>query len=285
MSDWKRGLIIFTILFIIASASVSAATIYGTVYDFELNRADAVRISINTTPEQQLIAVNGRYTFTVPPGHYELKAQQQLSGLSAEATESIIIEKDGSYVRDIILYPQIDGEENITDNVSDMSGTIFDDEEQSSRAFTWTVIGVMLIILVILAYRVNKVLQRLSTHLVKQEKTENNTEVKEIQPAETIKPVTQATAVQPETKIISPEVTPASSQTAESIPQELQQVIEFIKTQEGRTTQKDIRKQFPLSEAKISLMIADLENRKIVEKIKKGRGNIIILKEMKNNGS
>ena len=285
MSDWKRGLIIFTILFIIASASVSAATIYGTVYDFELNRADAVRISINTTPEQQLIAVNGRYTFTVPQGHYELKAQQQLSGLSAEATESIIIEKDGSYVRDIILYPQIDGEENITDNVSDMSGTIFDDEEQSSRAFTWTVIGVMLIILVILAYRVNKVLQRLSTHLVKQEKTENNTEVKEIQPAETIKQVTQATAVQPETKIISPEVTPASSQTAESIPQELQQVIEFIKTQEGRTTQKDIRKQFPLSEAKISLMIADLENRKIVEKIKKGRGNIIILKEMKNNGS
>ncbi|MHC1584962.1 MAG: helix-turn-helix transcriptional regulator, partial [Candidatus Syntropharchaeia archaeon] len=32
-----------------------------------------------------------------------------------------------------------------------------------------------------------------------------------------------------------------------------------------------------LSEAKISLMITDLENRGLVTKIKKGRGNVIIL--------
>ncbi|HLC61002.1 MAG TPA: hypothetical protein VJJ52_06255 [Candidatus Nanoarchaeia archaeon] len=60
---------------------------------------------------------------------------------------------------------------------------------------------------------------------------------------------------------------------------ELDQVIKIIKQEGGRATQKDIRKQIPLSEAKISLMIAELEHKGLVEKIKKGRGNIIILKK------
>ena len=59
----------------------------------------------------------------------------------------------------------------------------------------------------------------------------------------------------------------------------LEQLIKIIKEEGGRTTQKEIRKQIPLSEAKISLMIAELEHKGIVEKIKKGRGNIIILKK------
>ena len=59
---------------------------------------------------------------------------------------------------------------------------------------------------------------------------------------------------------------------------DLEHLIKIIKKEDGRTTQKDIRKQIPLSEAKISLMIAELEHKGIIEKIKKGRGNIIILK-------
>ena len=53
----------------------------------------------------------------------------------------------------------------------------------------------------------------------------------------------------------------------------------MIRKEGGRATQKDIRKQIPLSEAKISLMLAELEHKGVVEKIKKGRGNIIILKK------
>jgi uncharacterized membrane protein len=55
-------------------------------------------------------------------------------------------------------------------------------------------------------------------------------------------------------------------------------ILQALKKQGGRATQKDIRKEIPLSEAKISLMIAELEHKGKVEKIKKGRGNIIILK-------
>ena len=60
---------------------------------------------------------------------------------------------------------------------------------------------------------------------------------------------------------------------------ELGQLIKIIRQEGGRATQKEIRKQIPLSEAKISLMIAELEHKGLVEKIKKGRGNIIILKK------
>lgn len=59
---------------------------------------------------------------------------------------------------------------------------------------------------------------------------------------------------------------------------ELKKIVDFIKKEGNRTTQKDIRKAFPQSEAKISLIIAELEEKSIVKKIKKGRGNIIILK-------
>ncbi|MBW2984526.1 hypothetical protein KY361_05395 [Candidatus Woesearchaeota archaeon] len=58
---------------------------------------------------------------------------------------------------------------------------------------------------------------------------------------------------------------------------DLDKVIKVIKQEGGRATQKEIRKHFPLSEAKISLMITELEHKGIVKRIKKGRGNIIIL--------
>jgi len=59
--------------------------------------------------------------------------------------------------------------------------------------------------------------------------------------------------------------------------EELERVLKFLKNFGGRATQKDIRKKFPSSEAKISLMITELESKGLVKKIKKGRGNIIIL--------
>jgi uncharacterized membrane protein len=57
----------------------------------------------------------------------------------------------------------------------------------------------------------------------------------------------------------------------------LEQIYQIIK-KEKRTTQKDLRKKLPYSEAKISLVLSELENKGKIEKIKKGRSNIIILK-------
>lgn len=60
---------------------------------------------------------------------------------------------------------------------------------------------------------------------------------------------------------------------------EAEKYLGFIKKHGGRTTQKEIRKNFPVSEAKVSLIITELEHKGKVEKIRKGRDNIIILKK------
>ena len=62
------------------------------------------------------------------------------------------------------------------------------------------------------------------------------------------------------------------------LPEDLHEVIKIIKKEGGRISQKELRKHFPLSEGKVSLMVTDLESRGLIEKIKKGRGNIIRLK-------
>lgn len=59
---------------------------------------------------------------------------------------------------------------------------------------------------------------------------------------------------------------------------DLNEIVDIVKEAGGRINQKEIRKKIRLSEAKISLMIAELEDKGVIKKIKKGRGNIIILK-------
>lgn len=63
-----------------------------------------------------------------------------------------------------------------------------------------------------------------------------------------------------------------------STDENLEKVLAIVKELDGRVTQKDIRKRMlPLSEAKVSLLITELEDKGVVKRIKKGRGNVIIL--------
>ena len=63
----------------------------------------------------------------------------------------------------------------------------------------------------------------------------------------------------------------------EELKDDLKLVLEILKNNNGRINQKDLRKQLNLSEAKVSLMISELESLNKVKRIKKGRGNIIVL--------
>ena len=64
----------------------------------------------------------------------------------------------------------------------------------------------------------------------------------------------------------------------QKMPDDLQTLVSIIGGAGGRITQKELRKKLPLSEAKVSLMLSDLEEQGKIKKIKRGRGNIIILK-------
>ncbi len=63
----------------------------------------------------------------------------------------------------------------------------------------------------------------------------------------------------------------------EELKDDLTKVLEILKNNNGRINQKELRKQLNLSEAKVSLMISELEALNKVKRIKKGRGNIIVL--------
>jgi len=54
-------------------------------------------------------------------------------------------------------------------------------------------------------------------------------------------------------------------------------ILKIVKEEGGRILQKEIRKRSKFSEAKISLVISQLESEGRIKKIKKGRGNIIVL--------
>jgi uncharacterized membrane protein len=60
-----------------------------------------------------------------------------------------------------------------------------------------------------------------------------------------------------------------------NLPEDLKDLLELIKDSGNRITQRELRKKSPYSESKVSLMLSDLEERGLIEKFKKGRGNII----------
>ena len=212
-----------------------AATIHGTIYDLSLKKINNARVEINTAPKQFLIAQNGSYLFTVPNGAYTIKAQlMQKSTVISYVEENITIRQDGSYVLDLILFPDI--EEGVEEIDIDVNGNLV---ETKNNLSVFLVVATLIILVVIGFYFVKKkILQKEA------------------------KPKVSAQATQKEPEI-----------------NDVQQIIKIIREEGGRTTQKEIRKQIPLSEAKISLMIAELEHKGVIEKIKKGRGNIIILKK------
>jgi len=204
---------------------VFSATIYGTIYDYSLDKVKDVRVEINTEPRQFYISKNGSYAFNVPNGNYRVGAKQYVGSLlKASVSENITIKDDGSYVLDLILFPNIE-EDELEDDID-----IIDPYPERKINFVPLLILVLFIIVIFVFYKIKK-------------------------------------------KIFGKE-----KKTEEKFEDDLEQIIKIIKQEGGRTTQKHIRKQIPLSEAKISLMIDELEHNGIIEKIKKGRGNIIILK-------
>jgi len=221
-------------MFLIVSISllslVNSATISGTVYDLTLKKANNVVVKINTSTKQVIVAQNGSYSFEVSNGDYTIKSQlMQKNAEVASAEENITISRDGSYLIDLILYPDFEELENAIDEIDKI-----DSKKEIARISN----GRRKILIGLLIIFVPAAILAVFFHFKRRKINNINNEEGD-----------------------------------------LGQIIKVIKQEGGRITQKEIRKQIPLSEAKISLMIAELEHKNIVEKIKKGRGNIIILKK------
>ncbi len=237
-----RGGLLFSIVLILLLVLPfsSAATIHGKVYDYGLRLATNSVVQLSTLPPQQLVSADGSYSFEATKGEYVIAAL--LKDASGNAVyyveENISVVEDGNYVRDLILFPVTDLSE------LDIEMDIYDPvslngESPSLSRFIYPLLFVAAIVLLFLF------LQPLMFRKKEREM-----------------PLAFERPIAKDNLLVDDE-------------DDLGKLLAFVRKHK-RVTQKDIRKEFPLSEAKISLMITELEHDGKLRKIKKGRGNIIV---------
>lgn len=219
------------LLFVLLTSISLASSLYGTIYTWsDLEPLQNAIVYVNSTPAQQLVSKEGNYSFRLEPGYYKIMAKYyENNSLALEAEEEIVIQADGDYVLDLIMFPSIDlGESFFNETGPQLDESIFDEQDD-------------LITIILFSIALTFVILLVAAKLGLRPKEEART---------------------------PPEVKP------KRLPRESKQVLDIIKS-EQRLTQKELRKKLPWSEAKVSLVIADLEERGLIKKIKKGRGNII----------
>jgi uncharacterized membrane protein len=229
-----------------------AATIHGTIYDISLKKVNDVSVEINTQPKQFIVSKDGTYSFNVPIGDYKIKAEYFKGNiLDSSVEENLSVIDDGDYILDLILFPNFDEEEL---SELDIGISLENDFKVKPNYIIYFLISIIIIISIIIYF------------YKKRKKFREDRDGKE---EEEIKQ-----------KILIEET---GEEASEDLDEDLNQLVKIIKEEGGRTTQKEIRKKIPLSEAKISLLMADLEDKGLIKKVKKGRGNIIILKKNKKH--
>ncbi len=241
------------VLFLLTMGSiVHGATVSGTVYDgLTLEPQGNSVLTINTSPMQTKVSKDGTYVFTAENGAYILDAEYRENGVvTLRAQRTILIDKEGDYTIDIILLPDVGvvpadplpGEENEL--------SIFDQLMQP--ALWWSV---LIVILAAAGYSIWNV-QR-NTHRAKK----------------TTKTEEKLSEEKNENKVVEEE------KMSRELDQYAVEVINHMKRGGNRLTQKELRGMMNIGEAKVSLVVSELEEEKIIKKIKRGRGNILVLTE------
>ena len=242
LSLHMKWLSFFFILFLLGT-TVLAATLEGTIYNSRLEAEQDVLVEINTTPQQKYLAKQGTYMFTVPLGKYTLTARKA----DIRATEEVPIVAEGKYVVDMFLLPDFADENELWNETEE---DLVTDETLEEGYSLWRYVLAGVIILFGL-YRVLKARKKYGPLRIFRKKVQEESK-------KTIEQHKEELAKEPGY---------------------VNKALEIIKNHEGRISQKELRKEMLyLSEAKVSLIITELEHKGKVEKVKKGRGNVIILK-------
>ncbi|MBW2971934.1 hypothetical protein KY359_02760 [Candidatus Woesearchaeota archaeon] len=267
-----RLILAFALLLILADLA-AAATLHGKIYDIELNELDNVIVEVDSEPKQRYVSKDGGYSFELNPGDYTVTANYSADEWRTyTAVEEISITQDGDYVFDLFLFPGFDTEDGdmLTEtDLLDVPETVIDENGKVSGLTIAIIVVIVILALLVIYYLVGRAKE-------KEEK-------EELEEAEKVEERAR-TALKEELEDAGLRNHELHKKQGKKTKHEalddadLNKVIEIIKREGGRTTQKELRKHIPLSEAKISLMISELEHKKIIQKVKKGRGNILILK-------
>jgi len=268
------------ILLIVPVGAVGTATIHGAIYEWDtFEPLENVLIEVNSTPPQSIVAKYGVYSLDLAPGDYVIVATYYTgTTLVASAQESITITDDGDYIIDLLLLPSYENEELEDAEISNLSEA-FEVDSQLIEADTGssylTYLAVLLIILLVglSAYVYSKKKGANEGSLVNTSPEGDNGALPDGSLSVDVKEDGLVGTIADDSETIDI-ITKAEPPV---LPDDLQVVLDIVIANGGRITQKDLRGKLRYSEAKVSLLVSDLENRGLVDKFKKGRGNIIII--------
>jgi uncharacterized membrane protein len=247
-----------------------------------------------------VVAKAGSYSFSLPKGDYMLIATAGTPGAPDEitATENLTdIPDSGERVIDLIMFPagtldDLGGftENNATPTLPPAENptqvpnpTAQPTEPPAASQGNWALwLGGAAIVLAIGAIAAGLLLLR----ALKPKKTEEPRPAAEAPAMPETRPPAleppappeeQKQAGEPPEPLAPAQAPPQPTVRDLLLPEDCRQVLAIIEKNDGRITQLDLRKALPYSEAKVSLIVSDLESRGLVKKIKKGRGNVLIL--------
>ncbi|MBI5225207.1 hypothetical protein HY989_05025 [Candidatus Micrarchaeota archaeon] len=248
------GKFAFALLLVLLTGSISAAKISGNTHDlYTLEIINNTVVEINTVPAQKIVAENGHYEFTIPGGDYSLEGLLFRNGeLAMYTQENVSLVDEGSYELDLLLEP--------IDNSTYQAGIgdiPVDLENGQGPDVLMIIIGFSLILF--LAYiNYNQQLKYISHQREKRLKF-----LEEKTPEEPKILQNVGNALEQNTSIQA------------ALSEESAKILDVIEKSEGRIQQKELRKIFKFSEAKMSNLLDDLEESGKIKRIRKGRGNLI----------
>lgn len=245
----------FLLILIISGiiASAQAAKVYGTIYewsDLETPLKNTI-VEVNSTPSQYVVSTTGAYSFNLSHGDYLIKAKYYRNNILEYAVEDEIrIDHEGDFIHDLLLFPPTESEYEYLGDINLTGDLELKSDYNQIYYIITTIIGFAALLIL---------------YWVKKKKN---------------KPIEKSPG---ETTEIPHEIPPENITKTESteLPEDVCEIYELILKKGGRVTQKELRKEVKYGEAKVSLMIADMENRGLIKKIKKGRANIIIAEAKK----
>lgn len=231
----------------------NTATVHGTIYDlwtFTPLENVWVKALADSTVQGSTPAADGTYSLTLPPGSYTIKAEYYSDSTAVyRAEENITLQENDNLLLDLIMFPTFE-EPELSENYDPLPE--LEEEEGVGAELPWVAFVAVVVIVVVgvIIFYHRKILGLMR-------------EAKEEAPAPP--PVKEAPAPPP-VRVVG-------------LPEDLKEVLDIVRESGGRINQLELRRKLPYSEAKVSLMISDLEDRDLIRKIKKGRGNIVVLKE------
>ncbi|MBM3282364.1 MAG: hypothetical protein FJY86_03425 [Candidatus Diapherotrites archaeon] len=262
---WKIGFLLMA--GIVLFPSVNAATISGTVYDgLTLEVKENSIITIDTTPAQTKVSKDGSYSFDAGEGTYTLVAEYQENGIMLQRAENpITILEGGTYTIDLIMLPEL----------GDVPNEPLPNEEKPLTIWDQLLAGpvIWLVLLGIVLGVGGYAIVNTRVHVWKAKKSTHNTEKNENEKSK------QENENKKNTQGENTEKNHSAAEEKVELDNYAKEMIQHLKRGGNRLTQKELREKVTIGEAKVSLVVSELESEKIIKKIKKGRANILILTE------